>query len=228
MGATSAVALWTDRRDGDLRPRGGAAPPDAQHRPYTPDGPGPPGGWSWLHQVHGAHVVTVRGPGPVAGAAGDGLVGAHPDVRLAVFTADCAPVALASAEGVIGVAHAGWRGLMAGVIGATINAMRAQGAGRIVAGIGPCICARCYEFSAGDLAVVSSALGPAVRSATAGGRPAFDLRAGVHAALDASGVEVVAEVGRCTACSGELYSHRARAEPQRQALVVWRGATVCG
>lgn len=164
------------------------------------------------------------GPGGHAAPVGDGLVSAHPDARLAILTADCAPVALASAEGVIGVAHAGWRGLMAGVIGATIEAMRALGAGRIVAGVGPCIHPECYEFSAADLAAAVGVLGESVRASTARGLPALDLRAGVHAALGAACVEVVAEVRRCTACSEDLFSHRARGESQRQALVVWRQA----
>lgn len=178
--------------------------------------------WSWLRQVHGAGVVAVGEPGGGAGQRGDGLVSAHFGACLAVFTADCAPVALASPEGVMGVAHAGWRGLLAGVVGTTVRAMRALGATDVVAGLGPCVHPGCYEFSARDLDMVAAALGDAARGETAAGRPALDLPGAVRAALAAAGAELVAEVDSCTACSPDLFSHRAGADRARQAVVVWR------
>jgi copper oxidase (laccase) domain-containing protein len=146
----------------------------------------------------------------------------EPATALAVFTADCAPVALASPEGVVGVAHAGWRGLVAGVLARTVAEMRALGAGRVVAGLGPCVHPECYEFSPEDLAVAAAAVGGDVRARTSEGRPALDLPGGVRAALAAAGAELVLDVDRCTACSGELFSHRARGDRGRQAVVAWR------
>ncbi|WP_119166933.1 peptidoglycan editing factor PgeF [Algihabitans albus] len=102
-----------------------------------------------LHQVHSAEVVEVTesweiGQGPRA----DGMVTKRPGVALGVLAADCAPVLLADAEaGVVGACHAGWKGAVGGVLEATVAAMLRLGAeaGRIVAGIGPCIAQRSYE-----------------------------------------------------------------------------------
>lgn len=178
--------------------------------------------WSWLRQVHGHHVVVVDAPGAQAGVEGDGLVSADRGAALAVFTADCAPVALAGDTGVIGVAHAGWRGLVAGVIPRTVERMRTLGAEQIAAALGPCIHAECYEFSVGDLDTVAQHLGDVVRSHTSGGRPALDMQAAVAASLERAGVALVHDAGVCTACAAsDYYSHRARAETERQATLVW-------
>lgn len=178
--------------------------------------------WTWLHQVHGAGVVRVSRPADGAGTKADAAVTAEQGCALAVLTADCAPVALASREGVIGVAHAGWRGAAAGVIEATVAEMQALGATQIEAAIGPCIHAECYEFSPTELEAVSARLGDSVRAATAAGTPALDLRAAVRVALQRVGVETIGDVDVCTACSPDHFSWRARKEPQRQAVVVWR------
>jgi polyphenol oxidase len=178
--------------------------------------------WTWLHQVHGAGVVRVTQPADGAGTKADAAVTSTPGCALAVLTADCAPVALASREGVIGVAHAGWRGVAAGVIEATVAEMEALGATAIEAAIGPCIHAECYEFSAPDLDDVATRLGDTVRATTASGAPALDLPAAVRVALARAGVEAVDDAGVCTACSPAHFSWRARQETQRQATVVWQ------
>ncbi len=100
-----------------------------------------------VHQVHSAEVVTVAGPLPLRPRA-DALVTATPGVALSVLTADCQPVLFADPQaGVIGAAHAGWRGSVDGVLEATLAAMEALGASRdqITAVIGPCISQRAYE-----------------------------------------------------------------------------------
>lgn len=178
--------------------------------------------WTWLHQIHGAGVVHVTRPGEGAGTKADAAVTAEEGCALAVLTADCAPVALASVEGVIGVAHAGWRGVAAGVIDATVAEMQALGATAIEAAIGPCIHAECYEFSGPDLDDVAARLGDTVRATSAAGAPALDLPAAVRVALSRAGVDSVDDAGTCTACSPNHFSWRARQETQRQATVVWR------
>lgn len=178
--------------------------------------------WSWLRQVHGDRVVVVEAPGDGAGEEGDALVTQAPDAGLAVLTADCAPIALASAEGVIAAVHAGWRGLLGGVIERAVATMRGFGATDIEAALGPCIHAECYEFSEDDLAAVVAQLGETVRGTTASGRPALDVPAAVRVALEQAGVVLVHDLGICTSCSTEHYSHRARADKERQAVVVWR------
>jgi YfiH family protein len=153
---------------------------------------------------------------------GDALVTADADAALAVLTADCAPIALASDEGVIGVVHAGWRGLVAGVVDRGVDAMRALGATDVVAALGPCIHAECYEFSEVDLDAVARELGDGVRALTSAGRPALDVPAAVRVSLAQAGARLVHDVDVCTSCSAEHYSHRARRELERQAVVVWR------
>jgi YfiH family protein len=211
-----ADVRWTGRQEGDL---GITADSEVSaRRALVHSGP-----WAWAHQVHGRAVLTVDAPGSVAGAEGDALVTARPGVALAVFTADCAPVAFSSPEGVVGVAHAGWRGVVAGVLEATADTMRGLGATTIEAALGPCIRPDCYEFGDDDLARLEDLLGPAVRGRTVGGRPALDLPAAVGAALDRAGVALVADQGGCTACSDEWFSFRARRDAARQATLVVAG-----
>jgi YfiH family protein len=177
--------------------------------------------WSWLRQVHGDAVVVVDEPGDGAGDQGDALVTSSSGAALAVLTADCAPIALASPEGVVAAVHAGWRGLEAGVVERAVTVMRSQGASEVVAALGPCIRPECYEFGAEDLDRLAHALGGEVRGETSEGRPALDLPAGVRVALDGAGVELVHDEAVCTSCSTQHYSHRARRELERQAVVVW-------
>ncbi len=123
------------------------------------------------------------------------------------------------------VVHAGWRGLLAGVIGAAVHALREVGSTEVRAVLGPCIHPGAYEFGEVDLDRISAVLGPAVRSATDDGRPALDMPAAVAASLAAHDVPLVATVGGCTAADADRrWSHRARREPQRQAMVAWRSA----
>ena len=177
--------------------------------------------------MHGADVVVVGQPGEHAGAEADAAVTSHPGAVLCILTADCAPIAFTSAEGVRGVAHAGWRGLAAGVIAATADAMRRLGATRIEAAIGPCIEPSCYEFSPADLDEVAACLGDHVRSTTAAGRPALDLPGAVRRAVTDAGAVLVADGAECTACTVDAagrpryFSHRARGDHDRQALVQW-------
>lgn len=175
--------------------------------------------WSWLRQVHGARVVTVTEPGAHAGAEADGSVTATPGAVLAVQTADCAPVLLRG-PGVIGVAHAGWRGLEAGIIEAAAAAMAELGGAPTHATLGPCIRPRCYEFGEPDLTTVAARYGDAVRSRTAWGTPALDVAAGIAESCRRLGIELD-DVGTCTACSPVHWSYRARGESGRQALVAW-------
>ncbi len=144
--------------------------------------------------MHGDTVTTLSPYEPSDGREGDALVSTGPGAPLAVFAADCALVAMASPEGVVAAVHAGWRGLLAGVLERTTLAMRAVGATEPRAVVGPCIGPECYEFSEGDLALLEKRYGPSVRSRSAAGNPALDLRAGVHRALEESGVSIVAEV----------------------------------
>jgi copper oxidase (laccase) domain-containing protein len=164
--------------------------------------------------VHGCTVVTVTEPGARAGEEGDAAVTSVRGAKLAVRTADCVPIVLWCEPGVLGVVHAGWRGLAAGVIDAAIDAM----GGATSAHIGPHIRRGCYEFGASELDEVVEALGPRVRGTTSWGTPALDLTAGVRAAL---GDITVADSGACTACSDVYFSWRARKDDARFATLAW-------
>jgi YfiH family protein len=172
-----------------------------------------------LTQVHGIAVAEVdavgwhEGEGPQA----DALVTRRPGVMLGIVTADCAPVLFADPEaGVIGAAHAGWRGAVDGVLEATIAAMMALGAapGRMVAAIGPCIAQPSYEVGP-DLreAVLARAVADA-RHFAPGARPdrwQFDLAGYCAARLLAAGVPSVETAGTDTlANEQQFFSHRRR------------------
>ena len=107
------------------------------------------------YQVHSADCVTVTGPWDEAlRPHADGVVTDRPGIALGILTADCAPVLLADcAAGVVGAAHAGWKGAIGGVTDSTIVAMEALGARRerIAAAIGPCIARASYEVDEGFL-----------------------------------------------------------------------------
>jgi YfiH family protein len=158
-----------------------------------------------MHQVHGTRVVEAR-PGEARQDC-DALVTDQPDVVLMVRVADCVPVLLADLDaGVLGAAHAGRPGMVAGVVPRTVAAMRELGAGQLRAWLGPSVCGRCYEVPAAMRAEVA-AVEPASASTTSWGTPALDVAAGVRAQLLRDGVEV-SEVSRCTLESPELYSYR--------------------
>jgi YfiH family protein len=215
-GGAVVHVVVTGKRDGDLAIDG---PPSmlAARRTAIVDRP-----WTWLRQVHGGHVVDGDDPASV-GAEADGAVGTAVDRAFAVHTADCAPVVLvAPGERLVGVAHAGWRGLVAGIIPAVAAAMVDRGARDLLAFVGPCICPSGYEFGGDELDLVASVCGPQVRATTGSGAAALDLRAGVRSHLSQVGAEVVEVSARCTDDDEtDLFSHRARGDVGRQALVVW-------
>ncbi|CAN5738375.1 peptidoglycan editing factor PgeF [soil metagenome] len=212
-GADAASGPWfsfTGRPHGDLSP---SAPGVEGRRQALVARP-----WTWLHQVHGDQVVVVDRPGEHVGAQADAAVTATPGAVLCVTVADCAPVALLG-DGAVGVVHAGWRGLLAGVIDATVEALGHLGAGRLRAVVGPCIGPSCYEFGADDLEALAGVLGDEVRGRTHEGRPALKLAAGVRAGLARAGVHDCELVDVCTACSDEHWSFRRNRSSSRQALV---------
>jgi YfiH family protein len=217
-----AVAVFTGRADGDLGHGGAyvhAVHPEVEARRRAVV----PLPWSWLRQVHGNRAVAVTEPGGSAGERADAAVTAQPGCAVAVLTADCAPVALVSIEGIVAAVHAGWRGLLAGVVEAAVDAMRSTGASDVQAVLGPCIHAECYEFGATDLARMRARFGEGVAATTSNGTRALDVPAAVRAALARANVDDVIDVDACTACSPDGYfSHRARGDRERQALVIWR------
>ena len=207
-----ARVRFSDCSDGDL---GAGAPGVDRRRQRLVDLP-----WTWLRQVHGREVVVVDHPGAHAGATADGAVTSVTGAALAVQVGDCAPVAVFGASAV-GVAHAGWRGLVAGIVPAVVEAVRRLTPGPLQAVIGPCIRPPCYAFGPDELDQVASAVGDAVRARTSAGAPALDLAAGVRAALAGAGVDRCDDVAICTVCSPRHWSHRRDGSVARQSLVAW-------
>ena len=169
-----------------------------------------------VHQVHSATVVVADpamadGPAAVRVPA-DGLVTDRPGLVLGVLAADCAPVLFADvAAGVVGAAHAGWKGALYGVLPATVAAMAALGARRerIAAAIGPCIAQASYEVSdvyADPFLAADPAFARFFRAGKAGHRH-FDLEGFVAAQLAAAGVRHVECLGRDT-YDGDFFSYR--------------------
>jgi polyphenol oxidase len=155
-----------------------------------------------VHQVHSARAIPVTGPLSIRPEA-DALVTATPGVLLSVLTADCQPVLFADAKaGVIGAAHAGWRGAVDGVLEATLDAMEALGARRadISAVIGPTISQAAYEVGPEFLDRFRAEDEGSTRffAAGTGDRMLFDLPGyGLHR-LRAAGVGKAEWTGHCT------------------------------
>ena len=160
-----------------------------------------------VHQIHSADCVTVEEPWDDAHRpTADALVTKRPGTVLGIVTADCAPVLYADVEaGVIGAAHAGWRGAHGGVIEATVAAMEALGAerGRIAAAIGPAIAQASYEVGE-DFRVGFTQADDRFFAAGRPGHFQFDLEGYVAARLVGAGV------GRVEPLSLDTYSDPAR------------------
>lgn len=174
--------------------------------------------WSWSHQIHGstAHVVTNGGQTDD----GDALVTAVSGVALSIRTADCCPVLIWSDAGTIAAAHAGWRGLVGGVLESTIAAIRQTGDDTALHGqIGPSIGSCCYEFGEADLALAVDRLGPVVRGSTTGNKPSLDVVAGVRSVLAAKSVSLPDGDPPCTRCTTGYFSHR-RGDTGRQVAAI--------
>jgi YfiH family protein len=177
-----------------------------------------PSEWVWLEQVHGAEVVDAGAATLGDIARGDAAATVERGLPLAVMSADCAPVVLAS-DIALGVVHAGHRGLAAGIFEAAVGRLRDLGAEEIRAYLGPCIRAECYEFGAHDLAHLVAQFGPEVEARTRDDRPAFDLAAGVRVALARAGVDALDDCGTCTAHASNCFSYRRDGRTGRQVTV---------
>jgi len=168
---------------------------------------------AWATQVHGTRVLDR--PAVLPDADGSPLAEADAIVvgrghGAAVVVADCVPVLLADAHAGVGAAvHAGRRGLLDGVVQATVATLVAAGArpDRIRAAVGPSICGRCYEVPAAMRDEVAAVV-PDVASRTDRGTPALDLPAGVVAVLAGAGVTAVHRTGWCTRTDERFFSHR--------------------
>lgn len=177
-----------------------------------------------LTQVHSARVVTLTDPHQAASRPeADAVVTALPDIVLGIQTADCAPILLADPQaGVIGAAHAGWKGAVSGVIGSVVTAMVALGAERhrILAAIGPTISLQNYEVGpdfVDDLLHQHRDASNRVAVPTGAEREHFDLPGFVFDQLMEAGVGKVHDLGRCTYGNPKHYFSHRRATHEKTA-----------
>ena len=185
-----------------------------------------------VHQIHSANVVLVERPStheerPHA----DAMVTDRPGVLLGILTADCAPVLFADADtGIVGAAHAGWRGALAGVTDSAIAAMEDLGARRerIAAAVGPCIGRDSYEVDEAFRAKFLHADLGNQRFFAAGpaGKPHFDLEAYVVERLKSAGIGSVEALGLDTYGDADRFfsyrraTHRGEADYGRQISLI--------
>ncbi len=167
-----------------------------------------------LHQVHSANVLHITQPITNPRHKADAMVTTTPGIALGVLSADCQPVLFAdSTAGVIGAAHAGWKGALGGVLGATVEAMVGLGSKRqdIVAVVGPCISQHAYEVGSEFRAEILKDDANHQRFFTKGSgeKYQFDLpEFGLHC-LNLAGVEQAFWTGYCTySDAGRFYSYR--------------------
>jgi len=226
---------FTDRHGGvsgaqydtlNLAWAGGDDPDDlAENRRRLRDDFAPHDVVAYLQQVHGPDVVVVdEVPQTWRPPYADALVSDQPGITLMVRAADCVPVLLADTEGaVVGAAHCGRPGLVAGVVPATVAAMRGLGAGDLTAWVGPYVCGRCYEVPQ-EMQDDVGAIEPASRAITSWGTPSLDVGAGVRAQLERDGVAVV-DLSTCTRETADLFSYRRDGKASgRQAGIIRRSA----
>jgi YfiH family protein len=183
---------------------------DAAARAVTSSALGIPEDGSSLRQMHGAGVLEARGPGRVGEA--DALFTSRPHLPMVVATADCFPVVVEAAEAA-GVAHAGWRGVDAGVVPALLAAMAAAGSVPVRAAIGPGIGPCCFEVGP-----EVAARFPGHVAETTWGAPSVDLPSALHAQLD--GLDLWT-AGRCTRCGSGFHSYRRDGTALRQIGLAW-------
>lgn len=168
-----------------------------------------------LYQVHSAEVVTVEAPFAAERPKADAMVTRVPGLALGIATADCGPILFADPEnGVVGAAHAGWKGALTGVIGATVSAMEALGArrSRIVAVLGPTIGQASYEVGPdfvarfrSDAPGMERFLGPGTRP----GHAQFNLPGFILARLEEAEIGEATALNLCTYADPErFYSYR--------------------
>lgn len=181
-----------------------------------------------VHQVHGPEVHIIRANHPAHATPNDtkadAIVTNDPRRILAIRVADCTPVLFASEDGtIVGIAHAGWRGVISGIIPSTIRAMQKLGATRIAAAIGPCITEAHFEVGPEVATQFLQAFGPSVLKAAAhpsapgssnsnppsSPKPHINLKQAIRLQLQQAGITQTEILPHCTYRDKDLFfSHR--------------------
>ncbi len=174
---------------------------------------------AWAKQVHSAVALPAR---PGTCGEGDALFTENSGLALSVATADCVPVLIAGPQSLAAV-HAGWRGIAAGVIPATVEKLKGRPE-EWTAWIGPAIGACCYEVGDDVAEQVVAASAPEVAVQGPAGRPHLDLPGAARIQLATAGVGEVIVLPRCTLCDAEtLWSYRREGKRAgRNIAFIWR------
>jgi YfiH family protein len=184
----------------------------------------------WLNQVHGTHVIDADDVWSGTPSA-DAAVTTTPGRVLAIMTADCLPVLLASKDGkVLGVSHAGWRGLAAGVIEQTVALMRAkqnnpaQTEGEILAYLGPAIGPHAFEVGS-EVRDIFMAQNPASAACfeqlQEKGKYLADIYGLATLRLNALGIDCIKGGGQCTLQNSDYFSYRRDQKTGRMGSFIW-------
>ena len=165
--------------------------------------------------------IRIGNSGDYQGEEGDGMITTACGIPMAIQVADCAPIALICETPVMGIVHAGWRGLRAGIVQNACSEMGKLGGHPTTAVVGPCIHPEHYEFGSVELKYMTREFGPTVKSETLEGTPALDIPETANIALRRNNVFDTHFIGDCTASSGKHWSHRVGGDKERQAMVAW-------
>ena len=177
--------------------------------------------WSFLTQVHGSKNIEVKKNESVLGLEGDALFTAQEKKVITIQVADCVPLALTSDCGAIAVIHAGWKGLLNGVIENASEALQEKFPGEQSVIIGPHIGPCCYEYGRKDLDSFIEIFGVSVAGVTGASTDSLDLMAIVGVILEKKGIELSYMDGSCTSCDSKFWSYRSSGTQKRQSLLAW-------
>jgi YfiH family protein len=175
-----------------------------------------------MDPIHGNSIAHVKSPGLFHGF--DSLVSEQFDVGLVAMGADCVPLILYGSRRdkrpIISAVHCGWKGLVAGVVTATITELRLQGAGEIQSVVGPAICGSCYSVAPDRRELIHISTPAHVSAAALAVPGGIDVRAGVLSQLAQEGVTSIV-VGGCTFENSEtLFSYRRDGKTGRQGIII--------
>jgi YfiH family protein len=177
---------------------------------------------AWAKQIHSAVALPAQAGGCGEGDALFTMFAGGPGLTLSVITADCVPVLVAGPEGLAAI-HAGWRGIVAGVIPATLEKMKGRPEDW-TAWVGPAIGVCCYEVGDEVADQVVAASAPEVAAPGPAGRPHLDLPGAARHQLAKAGAGTVVVLPRCTRCDEEkLWSYRRQGKMAgRDIGFIWR------
>jgi len=198
-----AGAAFGTSESGDLRT-------DVRRREAVAAEIGIPSSWAFVHQIHGSSVVEADTPGMLGDA--DAITTERPGLPIAIATADCVPTII-EADGAVAVVHAGWRGAVAGIVPAALQALQERGHTPRRAAIGPGIGPCCYEVGA----EVADRF-PGFTAMTTWGSMSVDIAGLLEEQL--AGLELWRS-DECTFTSDRLHSWRRDRTRQRQVAVAW-------